>query len=899
MIPSTSKCRIVALLLMVCLWQAACSLYAQSSELYYNFTIADGLASTSVYCAFQDSKGYLWFGTSAGVSRFDGKEFVNYGQADGMSSPFVYRMAEDRKGRIWMMSGSLTPFYFYKGKWYNEDNDPDLTVSCENSFVLDFAEMSEEEFYFGCMGANLLNIHKGVSSNKINLQLRAPLRIFDIQPQSDHQLLIISSLYIMCYNTKNQQLDWKVEIPHTHRIRYVGPDKIVGATESNGFVFSIKERKIVSTYSSPKADATIFIGSQEEEGVVIGTREGLYHLTDKGFQLHPLHQYLEGLAVSWYMKDEDGGIWITTIESGVFYFPKSHVKRLPISADIEGSACVLKQLPDKSLFIGSELGKYFIHKDGKTRSRSFPEGWIKTRILNVFQPSDAPEEQWIFSQSTLLGQIGSQQRQFAQVCRDVIYDSVSQAFYLTHLRGLHYLDRNTMREAVLEKERNSSFDRRLVLEVLVEEGNFSDLELDEKRKLWFGGIDGLLCFDLVKSTLTNYTDSFPELSTSLIRNICSLDDQRVAVASYGNGVLIFDHQSGEHFWIDDQDGLIDNHCLKIFKDDNNSLWVSSIKGLSHLRLLPNQQCQIDNFGPNDGIPPSTIHNITSIDGQIYLSSVQGLYSFGPKDILQDRIHPKINHISLAYGEQVLDPHSSFRLQHQKRQKPLTFSYNSICFPYGRQMEYRYRLAGYEEEWVSSTAEQVTYNGLPPGQYTFELFAQHPLGIESEVVRIPFELRLPFYRQFWFRLAIILLALGLIWRLFGSGILSFDRVHFSELIRRLLGIAPAPPLLTIKTSDGVFEKIRSDEIYAIKAAGNYVRFYTAKGLLLSRNTLKEVEAELEKITDIQRVHRSYLVNLSNIEAILPDGAIRINELIIPVSSSYQDKIKGLKHKLHAS
>lgn len=42
------------------------------------FSTRDGLAQMQVMCAFQDSDGYMWFGTKGGVSRFDGVSFKNY-----------------------------------------------------------------------------------------------------------------------------------------------------------------------------------------------------------------------------------------------------------------------------------------------------------------------------------------------------------------------------------------------------------------------------------------------------------------------------------------------------------------------------------------------------------------------------------------------------------------------------------------------------------------------------------------------------------------------------------------------------------------------------------------------------------------------------------------------------
>ena len=63
---------------------------------------ADGLTTSNVKAIYQDGKGYLWFGTSRGLSRFDGYRFKSYQEEDGLSHPFVNAITEDRQGRLWV-----------------------------------------------------------------------------------------------------------------------------------------------------------------------------------------------------------------------------------------------------------------------------------------------------------------------------------------------------------------------------------------------------------------------------------------------------------------------------------------------------------------------------------------------------------------------------------------------------------------------------------------------------------------------------------------------------------------------------------------------------------------------------------------------------------------------------
>ena len=66
------------------------------------YDVSDGLAHSYVGAIHQDKKGYLWFGTREGLSRFDGYRFFNYGTGDGLENPIINAIAEDRQGRLWV-----------------------------------------------------------------------------------------------------------------------------------------------------------------------------------------------------------------------------------------------------------------------------------------------------------------------------------------------------------------------------------------------------------------------------------------------------------------------------------------------------------------------------------------------------------------------------------------------------------------------------------------------------------------------------------------------------------------------------------------------------------------------------------------------------------------------------
>src|SRR5579862_2704923 len=69
---------------------------------YTHYDIGDGLAGSTLYCITQDKAGFIWMGTEAGVSRFDGTHFINFTTRDGLPDLEILQVFGDSKGRVWM-----------------------------------------------------------------------------------------------------------------------------------------------------------------------------------------------------------------------------------------------------------------------------------------------------------------------------------------------------------------------------------------------------------------------------------------------------------------------------------------------------------------------------------------------------------------------------------------------------------------------------------------------------------------------------------------------------------------------------------------------------------------------------------------------------------------------------
>ena len=71
-------------------------------------TQTDGLISNNVLAIFEDSHGTMWFGTTDGITRYDGKNFQTFTTEDGLGQNTIGLIFEERQGKLWFAGGVLS-----------------------------------------------------------------------------------------------------------------------------------------------------------------------------------------------------------------------------------------------------------------------------------------------------------------------------------------------------------------------------------------------------------------------------------------------------------------------------------------------------------------------------------------------------------------------------------------------------------------------------------------------------------------------------------------------------------------------------------------------------------------------------------------------------------------------
>ncbi|HVU84519.1 MAG TPA: two-component regulator propeller domain-containing protein, partial [Puia sp.] len=158
--------------LMIALWLAIdfSPVFSQAPGLgFAHITHEQGLSNSTIECIFQDSRGFIWFGTRDGLNRYDGRDMVvfknNPGDSGSISDNYIRFIYEDRKQVLWIgtMNGlnrfdrNRNVFSRFKNK---QKDGQGLTVN----IITGMAEDKKGEMWIASYGGGLCRYDEGAGS---------------------------------------------------------------------------------------------------------------------------------------------------------------------------------------------------------------------------------------------------------------------------------------------------------------------------------------------------------------------------------------------------------------------------------------------------------------------------------------------------------------------------------------------------------------------------------------------------------------------------------------------------------------------------------------------------------------------------------------------------------------
>ncbi|OGG04707.1 MAG: hypothetical protein A3F83_13675 [Candidatus Glassbacteria bacterium RIFCSPLOWO2_12_FULL_58_11] len=714
-------------------------LFSQSLPIF-NYTSDDGLPQSEVISIMQDSKGFIWFGTWGGVSRFDGRTFTNFTTAEGLIHNSVKAILEDSKGDFWF--GTDKGASRFNGKTWQSFTSRDGLISDFISGIL--------EDRSGCLW---FATRDGVSRYD-----GSGWRTF-----TEKDGLAVSNVFSMLQDSQGSFWFGTLE----------------GVTRYRGGRF---ETFTVKDGLTNNVVRSILEASPGE--IWLGTQDGISIFDGASWRKYSTEDGLCDKYILSMVKDREGRIWCAT-RKGISYFAAG---RWSVISEDQGLAnnYVLKLLKDRegNLWFGtvggvSRLnGLNFLNYTRK-------DGLASNSLDCIFE--DSKGNMWFGTDAGLSRFNSAGWRTFT--VRDGLGEmavyGIAEAddgslWFGTFGGGVSRFDGKNWRTF---NQDNGLAD------------NFINIALKDSRGvLWFGTHNGVSRFD-GKEWRSFHAGDGP--ANPAVYGLCEDKSGNLWFGTYGGGISRFDGKNWRTFTA--KDGLGSDFILTIFKDKNGKLWIGTDSGIAVYDGLSFRQ-----FDPVEGLPKSACFTITERDNQFYFGTSHGLIRYDGSSIrwfnksdglisnqivrngaVMDRqgklwlgtvsgvsfYDPELDRPGLVPPPVHITEVRSFdnrllnngcRLKFSE--KHLKFNFTGICHSAPETVTYKYQLEGSSPEWYESAQNSVQYTHLPPGKYTFRVKAGNKDGAWSlSPAEFSFIIAPAFWSTWWF---ISLCAIGLGGMLYG-------------------------------------------------------------------------------------------------------------------------------------
>ena len=523
-----------------------------------------------------------------------------------------------------------------------------------------------------------------------------------------------------------------------------------------------------SNYVVPGFDGST-VGSQtlfmdREHTLWIGTTaDGLYRVHDRVAEHYSTADGLSGRDINLIFEDHEGNIWVVT-DGGIDMFRDTAVvcytEREGLTANSVYSVLALR---DGSLWIAN-ANTIDILKDG--RHSALPaKGRFDQRVRALFE--DPHGVLWLGRENRLFSYAHGVYREVKDLDGSILeYGPISaitggadgNIWVLTERHNLLRVA-NGHATKVLKTSDSNRFG--------------GGLGPDHNGGLWIASRT---------DTFTYYKDGdvrtislhHPESSFNV--NDISVDSDDALIVSSSLGLFRWDGK----LWrgLDTRDGLPGNTVYSFLRDNDNAVWIRCQRGLVQISESEFEKWsrsgnkpmmmvfgQLDGARP-DGLPfmmqPSAAR---TADGRLWFAANTILQMIDPKQTFRNQIPPPV------YVEKIVADRKEYRvtegLKLPAQTRDVEIDYTALSMMVPQKVSFRYRLENHDAEWQDAgTRRQVFYNDLPPGNYRFRVIASNNSGVWNEAgASFAFSVVPAYYQTSWFHALAFAVLLGLLWALY--------------------------------------------------------------------------------------------------------------------------------------
>jgi signal transduction histidine kinase/ligand-binding sensor domain-containing protein len=783
---------------------------------FESLSLEQGLSQSVVNVTFQDSQGYLWFGTQDGLNRYDGYHFTIFRpdpeDPSSLSDRMILDITEDTQGGLWVatMLGGLNRYDRRNGTFTHYLHEPDNPASVSGNCIRAL-EVDQ---------AGMLWVASNGGLDEFDPRNGSFLAHFQYNPTDPASLLS---------NT----------ITDIHHDR----SSVLWVATDMGLSYQLQTNGPFAHFTHDPANPASLMGSQvnhifeDRHGDLwLGTELGLERLdrqtlTFEHYKARATPGSLSNPAVTSILEDDNGRIWVATVDG------------LDVLDRQTGYFTVYRhKTSDPSSLANSTILSLYVDREGILWAGTYGGGVCKLDPgrnkfpLLQYDPNDPKSissfglledhagQLWfaMYGQGILRLNRASGQYTLYRHDQDDPEDSLLDNFVVSVSeardgtiwagtnQGLNALD--PLSGQVTHYKNN---DEKPGDPFALGGGAVNYTLEDSQGQLWIAMPSGLDRFDRSTGLFTHFTHdphNPSSLSSPNVAYIFESQQGEIWVGMYEGGLSKLDQKTGQftHFQNDPSDphSISSDAVLVIMQDHTGRMWLGTTEGLN--RFDP-QTGQATHYTVKDGLPNDVIYGIVEDDGgDLWLSTNYGLSRFDPRtgearnydyndglqsdefntyafaktrqgeiifagigganifkpgEIAENDYVPPVVLTQMTQGsapveiEQASDPLPQVTLHWPYNY--FEFEFAALSYSNPSKNHYAYYLEKFDQGWVDSgTNNYGRYTNLPGGSYILHIKGANNDGLWNEAgIALAVTVIPPIWQTWWFRIvgAVVVMA----------------------------------------------------------------------------------------------------------------------------------------------
>ena len=796
----------ILLVLMLALPLAVAGVY-----LFKTLDIKDGLTSSQINCILKDGRGYMWFGTPAGLYRYDGYTFRNFqsNSKDGSSLPdsYIRSIQEALDGNLWILTSAGYCVYHPQTETFERDmkqiyarmgieglpnvvyfdRHKNLWAAIPNKGVVAYNMQQQLLYEFGYTDDS-----HGVPQGKI----------CSIGECRDGAIIVYEDGRIVCCDIMHQQHTvWASDHVAQQHLRKSSSLKVFADQSDNIWLYGqgtlMQYNKSTNVWDTSignsigltnvSVDHSVNgMASDQNGNIWIGTdRMGLLRMDMNTHAIESVQPHdgrnnqltQETIGVQSVYVDDTDLLWIGTEKSGVAFYGDNIYK---FQSSFNGDITAIAQDIDGNIWYGTS-DKGVIGYEGPLASQ-------KVSCMETTNEGSL----WVGSRQNGLTRIKDGTTHIFSASRDsmrTLIDDHINALAKDNSGNLWIATNGGLQVYNPKMNTFSSYTRE---NGMLNTNNITSLYYGKNNILLIGTSEGMILLNLSNREKTILTGNSTNLKTFTNNYITQVfeDSRGLIWVGTREGLNVYNSETDSLNYITEKNGLCNNSICGITEDKSSNIWVTTSNGISRIVVQRNREegsfgYGLYNYDTKDGLQSNEFNTgsiLTKSDGSVIFGGLYGVNWVRQAAKEDQNSLPRVMLTQLFIGEEeilvgheydnnVILPQAlneSNKISLKNKQNTFTIKFAAGNYNQGERLQFMYWMEGRDHDWRNGDAllHGVKFRDLSSGTYTLHVKAVSADGaVSNQERKLEIYIERPWWLTWWMLSVYVLIAIVIliIWR----------------------------------------------------------------------------------------------------------------------------------------